>query len=294
MRVLASARSHGRPWSSRPATGGGRPAGLAMAVLLAACSGPAAPPEAPAPAVPELRWHERNVERSEGDCDTSGGRCCTVNYRFPEIDEAPGEALRRELEGTIDAMILGGDDGERMGETPEAAADAFVEAFRDVLQEAPQVPGGWADERVVEIVHLDPTWVSLRFSHYEFTGGAHPNTFVQLRTLRLSDGVAPSLDDLLVPGGRSRLDGVAEGRFREVRGLSADEDLEAAGFTFFEGDRFALNDNFAVVDDGLLFHYNPYEIAPYVMGPTELFLSWQDLAGIVRPDVHPDVGVDAS
>lgn len=266
---------------------------LALGLALIGCGGPAPVATEPAPVARELRWTERTVERSDGDCDTSGGFCATVLYRFPSIEEAPNETLRRELEGTIDSFLLGGDGGEPASDTVEAAADTFIEDFRSFVADGPEQPGSWSDERIVEITHLDPRWVSLRFSHYQYLGGAHPNIAVVLRTLRLSDGSVPSLDELVAPGARSRLDALAETRFRELRGLDSDVGLEAAGDTSDEEARFSLNDNFAVADDGLLFYFDRYEMAPYALGPTELLLPWSELAGIVRDGVaqSPDARV---
>jgi hypothetical protein len=36
-----------------------------------------------------------------------------------------------------------------------------------------------------------------------------------------------------------------------------------------------------VQDSGLLFYYNPYEIAPYAVGPTELLLTYEALEPIM-------------
>jgi hypothetical protein len=49
----------------------------------------------------------------------------------------------------------------------------------------------------------------------------------------------------------------------------------------FENDQFFLPDNFAIVEEGITFFYNSYEIAPYAMGATELILRYDELKGIM-------------
>jgi hypothetical protein len=48
---------------------------------------------------------------------------------------------------------------------------------------------------------------------------------------------------------------------------------EFNGYTFPE-DRFALNDNYGFSREGISFFFNSYEIAPYVMGPTEVLIPY--------------------
>jgi hypothetical protein len=40
----------------------------------------------------------------------------------------------------------------------------------------------------------------------------------------------------------------------------------------------------AVLAEGLLLYYNLYEIAPYMMGPTEIVIPRRELAPIAQPD----------
>ena len=61
---------------------------------------------------------------------------------------------------------------------------------------------------------------------------------------------------------RDSLDRAIEPLFRMTRGVAPDSSLKAAGF-WFEDERFHLNDNFAFTPGGMLWHFDPYEIAPY-------------------------------
>ena len=114
---------------------------------------------------------------------------------------------------------------------------------------------------------------------YSYTGGAHPNARTLYGSWFLEDGRRVALRDLLTPGSEERVAEIAEAVFREQRGLPTEQSLEEQGFDFPDG-KFALNENFAVTDQGLVFYFNPYEIAPYALGPTEIELTFEALEGL--------------
>jgi Protein of unknown function (DUF3298) len=58
-------------------------------------------------------------------------------------------------------------------------------------------------------------------------------------------------------------------------------DLKEAGFWFKDG-RFQSNENFGLTDKALLFEYNVYEIAPYVMGPTTVEIPLAEIRDLLR------------
>lgn len=49
-------------------------------------------------------------------------------------------------------------------------------------------------------------------------------------------------------------------------------------------DAFALTENFWIGPKGLTFYYNPYEIAPWALGTTELLLTYREIRDLIKPD----------
>jgi hypothetical protein len=44
------------------------------------------------------------------------------------------------------------------------------------------------------------------------------------------------------------------------------------------------NDNFGITSKGIFFVFAPYEIAPYVVGEIELFVSFEKISDFVREE----------
>lgn len=65
-----------------------------------------------------------------------------------------------------------------------------------------------------------------------------------------------------------------------MKQLGPDDDLGSAGF-WFENNKFSLNDNFLILDSGLVFYYNNYEITAYAFGPTELEIPYTKIKTLV-------------
>jgi hypothetical protein len=125
---------------------------------------------------------------------------------------------------------------------------------------------------------------------YSYLGGAHPNTARTYRSYDLQTGEPITLNAIFSPAALAEVEHLAEVDFRRARGVPPGASLEEEGFWFEEG-QFALNDNWAIVDDGLLFYYNPYEVAAYAAGPTEVVVSAPDVARLALPG--SPVGTDS-
>lgn len=74
----------------------------------------------------------------------------------------------------------------------------------------------------------------------------------------------------------NRVNQIAERKFRAQKKLSGRADLEDAGFRF-ENNRFSLDNNCGITDEGLVFYFNPGEIAPFSLGSTEIRISYNEL-----------------
>ena len=124
----------------------------------------------------------------------------------------------------------------------------------------------------------------LTFSIYreDYTGGAHgfySTNFlnIDLRTLKTI-----TLDDLLQGDYEEELTTLIEQRLMQDNNAANADELYDMGYG--TTGNIAPIDNFYLTPDGITFHYNIYEIAPYVIGPIEVTVGFDKMKDMLRND----------
>ncbi len=233
-------------------------------------------------ATTRIRFVADTTEVSWGRCDTFGtAPCAHVRLVWLHPTGEP-ESVARRIADTLARYqhyeLFAGTDSARP-QTPADEARAFIQTFRQYTD--PELAERWELETTASLDYeTDKVW-SVSVRTYAYTGGAHPNSWVTLLAFAKSDGRKLEWKDIIRD--EKRLEALVERMFRQTRGLSADEPLAEAGY--FQGGSFQLPQNFYVRPDGLYLYYNPYEIAPYVLGPTEFLIDRQELEGVVRTEL---------
>ena len=131
-----------------------------------------------------------------------------------------------------------------------------------------------ARDQVVEVVTNEKGILCLNVGGYEYGGGAHGYGWVSYMNFDVATGKVLELKDLLVTNYSDRLNEIAARIFfgiTENDGMLFDEDPN----------NFKLNDNFAITGGGLIFTFNPYEIAPYVAGMPEVTIPYRDMEALI-------------
>jgi len=257
---------------------------LALAALLLAAFGCTKKTEtASVPAAADsVNYVTRTLHYETADCRTHGEPCRRIDMAYPELLSVPGGdtlALNRELRRRLNSGSA--TDAPPLYAPPESILTARIAAFEKPLpNEAP-----WFDSTYAKVERSAPGALTISIFQFWYGGGAHPNTTRVYAVLDPATAREVPLDSVLVAGGREKLVPLVERAFRQVRGLPRDSSLTTAGF-WFKG-AFELTPNWGFVQDGMMFHYNSYEVAPYAMGPTPAVVPYADLQGIVRPSYLP-------
>lgn len=117
-------------------------------------------------------------------------------------------------------------------------------------------------------------------THYEFTGGAHGNSWTSVTHVSKPSGKKLSvIGDIIV--NEKEFVRIAEKYFRKQRKLRSKASLRKAGYDMDGGDAFVISQNIRFTDDAVTLIYNPYEIAPYVMGQIRITIPLSEVKGIV-------------
>lgn len=124
-------------------------------------------------------------------------------------------------------------------------------------------------------------------TNYQFTGGAHPNTFSNWTNINAHTGKELKKSDVFTEGSDKQIIQLIG------RHLLADVNkrLETDTITSLQGlwdNGILLNidlyvpDNFLITDEGVKFLYNRYDIAPYVMGDFQLNIPYAEIENLMK------------
>lgn len=133
-----------------------------------------------------------------------------------------------------------------------------------------------------EITHMGPELVSIRFGRYEYTGGAHPNSWTFTVNYDLSKGRPLVLADLFRGGTRYReiISELSVKELNEKLGNFADPEWIRTG----AGPETGNFENWNLTDRGLAVTFDPYTVGPYAAGGFEVTVPFEMFPDSVRAE----------
>jgi hypothetical protein len=230
------------------------------------------------PVIPRAAHVQREVERHAiAAPDTT-----RVRISYPEFVGARTPEALDSLAVAVHRLVVAPIVGNRTAADAGALADGFIRVWAD-QRDRTHSRAFWKWRRDVEVIADTFGVVSLDRRDEGYVGGAHGLVAASFVMVDADSGRTLGFADLFRAELRDSLSAAIEPLFRATRGLSADTSLTAAGFTFPDG-HFHVNDNLALVPEGVRWHFDGYEIAPWSFGPTELTVPFPLLRPFVRED----------
>jgi len=156
----------------------------------------------------------------------------------------------------------------------EALAGSLLESWRSCRDQYPDGASAarWWERRQVSVLHSDAELLSMQVWSCIYTGGAHSNHRMQLATFDVATGRRVDAASAVAVEDRSRLaEAVARGVLGS--GVSCDRERLVA--------RAAQTQNIAVVEDGLLYSFDPYEVSGFAQGTLQYVVPWS-VVGALR------------
>jgi len=154
----------------------------------------------------------------------------------------------------------------------------YKSANEDIYQEG-TASFNWEKIKEVRILHNEHDILSIENYDYGFTGGAHGLSFSKFKVVDLKDGHRIVLDEIFRDGYRNDLRDIIHQEARNLYNLERNQSLADAGFY---NDYIDPSDNFYLTKDGIGFYYNQYEVAPFAMGPVDIFVNYNKIKRILR------------
>ncbi len=130
------------------------------------------------------------------------------------------------------------------------------------------------------VEHADKNLISLHFSNYSFTGGAHGNTNSVTYNYDLNHGVMLKLADLFQPNS-NYLKVISDYCAKEIKKTDMTDDKwirEGAG------PKAENYRSWNITPEGLQITFDAYQVAAYAAGPQEVVVPYSVLKTIIKPD----------
>lgn len=239
-------------------------------------------------APPELE-HKRYDLTGAGQCDTSTNKGVNVSISYFQLkdDSKAARAINDSMRQLSIGSIVSWLDSATVASNPDAqtdiskAASLFAADYEAIMKDMDKLGGCWELKTTADTVYTGSNAITVKFETYAYTGGAHPNSNLAFYTFDRETGRTLALNDM-VSDTTALLD-VVEKAFRKQQDLLPQYNLEERGYFLRDG-QFFLPANVGLGRDGLIFYYNPYEIAAYAVGPIEVTVPYEQLNGILRGD----------
>ena len=205
-----------------------------------------------------------------------GESCASVSFTWPL---AKGSDIAPKINEAIKHKLRSYFNSDSVAPSFEDQAQLYLNSFEDFAKDFPDAPGGWSIEVVGKESYQSDSLLSIYFTEFNFSGGAHPNSSQSFMNFNKITGEYLDSDMLVLDS--AKLLEKAEIAFRKFHEVPEGKSLEEQGF-FLPETGFFLPGAMGYKDGKFWLIYIPYEIGPYVMGYTELEFAPEELTGIVR------------
>ena len=231
----------------------------------------------------KIKYGMTQFERKFGNCDSANAGCASVLFEFPQIKYAISSSVKDSISNYFLDEFLntygGGDEIKSL----DKLANSMFKDYQTLSRDFPDTRQSWEIQGTASLIYNDNFIVSVQTDIYLYTGGAHPNSQTNYANFNSKNGKRILLADILNENFIKELNIIAEKIFRGDNNFTSEQSLEEEGYWFFDN-KFSLNENFGIKNDGLVFYFNSYEIAPYSMGPTEVFVPYADIENLIKLD----------
>jgi len=216
--------------------------------------------------------------------NSNAGPVCTVNYNvlFPEKykNKVVQDSVFIYIKNTYFSGSLINDPVKLLNDNADSAFASYLTTNSDTINMGNALfMLSWDFDEDVKVIYNANDILSLEFSAYYYTGGAHGGYGSIFKNIDLKSGKTILLKDLLKPGYQDALSSIITKALKQQYGMTETTKLSDNGF-FVE--TIDPSSNFYLTKKGIGFVYNPYEIACYANGMIDIFVPFSDMEAIVK------------
>lgn len=191
-----------------------------------------------------------------------------LNIPLAKTNSATADSINKRVFAVVRDLV-------KLDETPITKEDystlmeSFIASYEEAKNEFPESTFGWEAAIAGEIKYESEALINIEIEHYTFTGGAHG--YSGLQSLLIDPKTGNVIPNESLFNNMNSFKKMVEEKFRIKYKIPLEGSINQTGY-FFPNNEFELPKNIFYTRDGLLLHYNQYEIAAYAEGPKNLFL----------------------
>ena len=213
---------------------------------------------------------EVQVSFSEHNALYEDNAVIEVNIPQAQGDDAVSLSINQTINNHLVDMLAFGEEPPE-NTSLENAITSFDEAYKSFKTDVSETGLAWEAIFDGEVIYKSAGVITIAINSYMNTGGAHGNMNITLYNFDAATGQVLELDDII--DDEDALTNFIEPYFEAA--IAEKDNAERSDYFF--GDPFHLPANIGLSDEGVLFLYNAYEIAPYAMGMTEFTVPFEDM-----------------
>ena len=213
-------------------------------------------------------------------CNQGNEQCAEVVVQYPVYQSKSAAYVNEMIQKTVKNTLYNVISEEKSPNVSiEKMAELIIENYDDFISDFGDTREKWDINVSVISTFQKGNILSFSFNSEYYTGGAHSNSNITYKIIDTKTNKVLGINDLI--SNKNVLTTTAEKLFRKQKNLPSDKNLQEEGY-FFENGKFSVNDNIGLNQNGLIIYFNSYEIAPYAMGPSAVFIPFYEIKDILK------------
>jgi hypothetical protein len=219
----------------------------------------------------------KSFYKKSNPCPDSSAGCAEVNLIIPVVEhEDFSEFMNAEILKELEAIMENIPPPITSFQEINIKIDSFISQHKTLSEEINYLQN-WSLNVRFKILENNQQSISLLIYSDRFTGGAHPVNAISILSFNPDNGKKRTFPDFI--NDEEKLKELIVKEVRKKRNIGSSASLTDEGFY---ADEWPLPLNYALLSKGLYMVYNAYEIGPYVLGSTELFIPLKDLKPLLK------------
>jgi Protein of unknown function (DUF3298) len=216
----------------------------------------------------------KNISKAHSDSDGKKRRNVYLKLAYPEVEKGSKEVID-SVRYFLMTFVSSSSGISKIIASPDSVMPNLIADFRsdyysDTLTTERNIEFKefvWYNTNKILTIKLD--------ARVLYNGSSSTNNKSIIGNFNPATGRQIILDELITD--KIGLKTLLEKKFREVKRASF-----AQGFEFTDAVPFKLPNNFGFTNEGILFHYNTYEVGPYTIGDTDITIPYNELERLMN------------